>query len=160
MAFGIAPHHVVEQFGGKAVAAFEQGGVVVIDQGGDGFAKSGGTQPPGAVFGNDLNPNALAANARGFGGHCGGIVTAHGQTNGCYLTPACAAGFGFGFGTWKGDVDSANGFDLHEGFSGVILQDISFGPMVAKTSIRFSLDSCKRFSYRAIGDCSLMGRDT
>ena len=53
---GGAPHEVVEELGGEAVASLQQGAEVVVDEGGGELAEAALAKPVCAVLGDDLHP--------------------------------------------------------------------------------------------------------
>ena len=53
---GGAPHEVVEELGGKAVASLQQGAEVVVNEGGGELAEAALAKPVCAVLGDDLHP--------------------------------------------------------------------------------------------------------
>ena len=63
-----APHQVVEEFRGQTIAARQQGGEDLLDDGGYRLAKGAAAQTPSTVFGGDLHPYRPATHARHLAG--------------------------------------------------------------------------------------------
>ena len=112
---GGAPHEVVEVLGGEAVAAFEEGAEVVVDEGCGELAEAALSEAVCAVFGDDLHPEVcLGVCAGHLAVHAGELgVLVDGEGTARVGVPAVATGGGLGGCAGDVDVDGADGLDFH-----------------------------------------------
>ena len=89
-----APHEVVEELGGEAVAADEQGAEVVVNEGGGELAEAALSEAVCAVLGDDLHPEVCLCVGAGHGAvHAGELrVLVDGERAACVGVPAWVDG--------------------------------------------------------------------